>query len=84
MPSEYYDVSEGAILRAGMTEDIDIWRPANLPVKQLGEDVTLAASRRVDEMLTAATLMARLFLERILNAVEELQRMSLRSEEQRH
>jgi hypothetical protein len=58
-----------------MTTDLDIYRSANLLVKQHGEDALIEAARRADTMLEAGDLDGYAVWKRILRAVEELQGM---------
>ncbi len=56
-----------------MTSDIDIWRSAQVLVKQHGEDAPIHAAMRADAMLEAGDLDGLAVWKRILKAVEELQ-----------
>ncbi len=56
-----------------MTPDIDIWRSANLLVKQHGEDAPIEAAMRADAMLEAGDPDGSAVWKRILRAVGELQ-----------
>jgi hypothetical protein len=56
-----------------MTSDLDIYRSANLLVKQHGEDAPIQAAMRVDAMLEVGDLDGLAVWKRILRAVEELQ-----------
>ncbi len=55
-----------------MTPDLDIYRAANLLVKQHGEDAPIQAAMRADAMLEAGDLDGYAVWKRILQAVEEL------------
>jgi hypothetical protein len=55
-----------------MVPDLDIWRSANLLVKQHGEDAPIEAAMRADAMLEAGDLDGCAVWKRILRAVEEL------------
>ena len=57
-----------------MIPDLDIYRSANLLVKQHGEDAPIHAAMRADAMLEAGDLDGYAAWRRILRAVEELQR----------
>ncbi len=57
-----------------MTSDLDIYRSANLLVKQHGEDTPIHAAMRADAMLEAGDLDGYAVWKRVLRAVEELQR----------
>ncbi len=56
-----------------MTSDLDIYRSANLLVKQHGEDAPIEAAMRADATLDKADLDGYAVWKRILRAVEELQ-----------
>ncbi len=55
-----------------MTSDIDIYRSANLLVKQHGADAPIHAAMRADEMLEAGDLGGYAVWKRIVKAVGEL------------
>ncbi len=57
-----------------MISDLDIYRSANVLVKQHGEDAPIRAAMRADAMLAAGDLDGLAVWKRILRAVEELQR----------
>ncbi len=56
-----------------MIPDLDIYRSANLLVKQHGDDAPIHAAMRADAMLEAGDLDGYAVWKRILRAVEELQ-----------
>ncbi len=56
-----------------MTSDLDIFRSAQVLVKQHGEDAPIQAAMRADAMLEAGDLDGLATWKRILRAVEELQ-----------
>ncbi len=56
-----------------MIPDLDIWRSANLLVKQHGQDAPIHAAMRADAMLEAGDLDGYAVWKRILRAVGELQ-----------
>ncbi len=56
-----------------MIPDLDIYRSANILVKQHGEDAPIEAAIRADAMLEAGDLEGYAVWRRILRAVEELQ-----------
>ncbi len=58
-----------------MVSDLDIFRSANVLVKQHGEDAPIEAAMRVDAMLEKGDLDGHGVWKRILRAVEELQEM---------
>ncbi len=57
-----------------MTSNLDIYRSANLLVKQHGEDAPIHAAKRADAMLEAGDLDGYGVWKRIVRAVEELGR----------
>ncbi len=57
-----------------MISDIDIYRSANLLVKQHSDDAPIHAAMRADAMLEVGDLDGLAVWRRILRAVEELQR----------
>jgi hypothetical protein len=58
-----------------MIPDLDIYRSANLLVKQHSEDAAIEAAMRADAMLDKGDLDGYAVWRRILRAVEELQRV---------
>ncbi len=69
---------------AEMIPDIDIYRSANLLVKQHREDAPIHAAMRADAMLEAGDLDGYATWKRILRAVEELQGTEPKSGEAVH
>ncbi len=57
-----------------MTPDLDIYRSANLLVKQHGKDALIEAAMRADAMLEAGDLDGYAVWKRVLRAVGELRR----------
>jgi len=57
-----------------MIAEIDIWRSANLMVREHGEDAALEAAQRADAMLERGDMDGCAVWKRILKAIEELQR----------
>ena len=57
-----------------MIPDLDIYRSANLLVKQHGADAPIQAAMRADAMIEEGDLDGYAVWKRILRAVEELQR----------
>jgi hypothetical protein len=55
-----------------MTDDIDIYRTANVLVELHGEDAPLQAAMKADMLLEAGDLDGQAIWKRILAAVEEL------------
>ena len=56
-----------------MTPDFDIYRAANVIIKQYGEDASIHAAMRADAALEGGDLDGLAVWKRILRAVEELQ-----------
>ncbi len=56
-----------------MTFEVDIWRSANVLVKQHGEDAPIQAAMRADAMLAKGDFDGYAVWKRIIQAVEELQ-----------
>ncbi len=56
-----------------MIPDLDIYRSANVLVKQHGPDAPIHAAMRADAMLEAGDLDGCTVFKRVLRAVEELQ-----------
>jgi len=56
-----------------MISDLDIWRAANLLIRQHGADAELAAARRADLMLNRGDLEGQTVWKRIRRAIVELQ-----------
>ena len=59
-----------------MLPDLDIYRSANLLVKQHGKDAPIHSTKRASAMLDKGDLDAYAVWKRILRAVEELRRNS--------
>jgi hypothetical protein len=55
-----------------MTSEIDIYRTAQLLVKNHGEDAPIQAAARVDEMLALGDVEGRTTWKRVLAAIDEL------------
>ena len=56
-----------------MISDLDIWRAANLLIRQLGEDAELEAAKRADLMLERGDLDGQSLWRQIRRAIVELQ-----------
>ncbi len=67
-----------------MTSDLDIYRSANLLVKQHGDDAPIEAAMRADSMLEKGDLDGYRTWKRILRAIEELQGTEPKSGEAVH
>ena len=56
-----------------MTSDLDIYRTANVLIKQHGQDAPIHAAMRADELLEAGDMDGLAVWKRILRAGEEMQ-----------
>ena len=56
-----------------MIPDLDIWRAANLLIREHGADAEVVAARRADEMLERCDRDGQLVWHRIKQAIVELQ-----------
>jgi hypothetical protein len=54
--------------------DLDIWRAANLMLKQHGEDAAIVAAQRADKLLASGDIEGEIVWKRIVAAINELQR----------
>ncbi len=59
-------------LRLPMTSDLDIYRTANVLVKQHGQDAPIHAAMRADELLDKGDLEGCAVFKRVIKAVEEM------------
>jgi hypothetical protein len=59
--------------RRGMIPDRDIWRAANLLIREHGADAEIVAARRADEMLERIDRDGQLVWHRIRHAIVQLQ-----------
>ncbi len=64
-----------------MIRDLDIYRSANVLIREYGEDATIEAAQRADDMLARGDLEGLAVWKRIVKAVEEIQRTSAKSGE---
>ncbi len=67
-----------------MISDLDIYRSANVIIKQYGEKARLHATKRADALLKAGDSNGHAAFKRILRAVEELQGAAPKSGEAVH
>ncbi len=67
-----------------MIPDLDIYRSANVLVRQHGADAPIHAAMRADAMLEKGDLGGYAVWKRILRAVEELQRAESKAGERAH
>ena len=65
-------------------EEIDIWRAAQLLLKQHGADAELAAARQMDAAIEKGDPAGESVWKRVLRAIEELRRASPRGRTKPH
>jgi len=56
-----------------VTKKIDIYRTANLLIKQHGEEASIHAAMKADEMLAQGNLDGKAVWMRVIESIEELQ-----------
>ena len=64
-----------------MTSDLDIYRTANVLIREHGEDAALEAAQRADAMLEKGAIDGQRVWKRVLKAINEIQREELGPEE---
>ncbi len=64
-----------------MTSDLDIYRTANVLLREHGEDAALEAAQSADAMLEMGSLDGQRVWKRVLVAVKEIQRQEPREGE---
>ncbi len=64
-----------------MTSHLDIFRTANVLIREHGEDADLEAAQRADAMLEKGSLDGQRVWKRVLAAVKEIQRQEPREGE---
>ncbi len=57
-----------------MTSEIDVFRTANVLIREHGEDAALEAAQRADAMLEKGVIDGQRVWKRVLAAVKEIQR----------
>ncbi len=67
-----------------MVPEPDIYRSANLLIKQYGEDAARRATGRADTLLEGGDMEGRRVWLRVIRAIEELQRTRPRPDEPTH
>ncbi len=67
-----------------MISDLDIYRSAQVLIREHGEDATIKAAQRADDMLERSDMDGLAVWKRILAAVEEIARTEPADGEQRH
>jgi hypothetical protein len=64
-----------------MTANLDIWRAANILVKEYGDEAPLLAARRCDALLASGDVDGQRVWKGILRAVEQLRRTERKDDE---
>ncbi len=64
-----------------MTSDLDIYRTANVLIREHGEDAALEAAQRADAMLEKGSLAGQRVWKRVLAVVKEIHRQEPREGE---
>jgi len=64
-----------------MTSDLDIYRTANVLIREHDEDAALEAAQRADAMLEKGAIDGQRVWKRVLKAIKEIQREELGPEE---
>jgi hypothetical protein len=64
-----------------MTTDLDIYRTANVLIREHGDDAALEAAQQADAMLEKGSLDGQRVWKRVLAAVKEIQRQERGSRE---
>ncbi len=72
--SDHHDLTHNKICVTAMIPDLDIYRSANVLIREHGEDAALGAAMRADAMLEKGDLEGQVVWKRIVRAVEEMQR----------
>ena len=67
-----------------MTSDLDIFRTANVLIRERGEDAALEAAQRADSMLEKGSLDGQWVWKRVLAAIKEIQREEPREDGKSH
>ncbi len=67
-----------------MISDLDIYRSANVLIREHGENAALEAAKHADAMLAKGDLEGQVVWKRIVRAVEEIQREEPAPGEPRH
>lgn len=62
-------------------DDIDVWRAANILLKQHGENAALVAAQRADDLLAQGDIEGQIVWMQITAAVSDLQRKERRPDE---
>ncbi len=64
-----------------MVSDLDIWRTANVIIKQYGQDAPIHAAMRADAMLDKGDLDGYAVWRRILRAIDEMGNTTLSADQ---
>ncbi len=73
-----------AAMAVATAADIDIYRSANVLIREHGEDVAIEAAMRADAMMDNGDLDGCAVWKRIVRAVEEIQRSERNSKDPLH
>ena len=57
-----------------MTSDLDIYRTANVLIREHGQEAALEAAQRADTMLEKGSMAGQMIWKRVLAAIKEIQR----------
>lgn len=57
-----------------MTEDLDIWRAANLLMRRHGRDAAIVAAQRADELMAAGDILGQATWKRIARTIDDWRR----------
>ncbi len=66
---------------AGMTSDLDIYRTANVLIRERGEEADLVPAERADSFLEAGDMAGSVVWKQVLKAIKETQRQERGSRE---
>ncbi len=77
-------VTVAAAMAVATAADIDIYRSANVLIRKHGEDAAIEAAMRTDAMLDKGNLDGYAVWNRIVRAVEEIQRSERNSKDPLH
>jgi hypothetical protein len=63
---------------------VDVWRAANVLVKQHGDDAAIIAAQQADALLAKGDVEGQRVFKEIVRAINELQRTGPTADERRH
>jgi DNA-directed RNA polymerase subunit K/omega len=67
-----------------MIKDVDIWRAADVLLKQYGDEAVVIAAQRADALLDKGDVDGQRAFKRVIEAINELQRGHVLPPEQTH